>query len=291
MTTDANAAASGADNNAAAPAAAAAAAPQQAWYEKSGDTSLAEFAVNKGYNKGSIEEVAPNILRSYHSLEKLVGAEKAGRTVEVPDFEKGDEVSLKTFYDRIGRPADPSKYDLKVAVDGKADTDFSNAMAGMFHKNGVTAKQATALAAGYQEFAAAREAANTATAQQQYEAEDKGLKTEWGSKYEDNMALASAAAKSFGVKPEALDALQKVAGYGVVMKMFQGIAGKIGEANFISGSQSNPNGKMTPAEASAALKSFMADKDTRAALMDKYHPKHAEFMARKAQLAAWEVGQ
>ncbi len=274
----------------AAAAAAAAAAPTASWYEKIGDPAITELVTTKGWNK-DLAEVGPNIVKSYAHLEKLMGAEKAGRTVEIPDFEKGDEASIKAFNTRMGVPEDPSKYDLKLPAGGVADTEFSNAMAGVMHKAGVPARQATMLAAAYQEFEASRNAANTIAEQQRYEQEDKGLKTEWGAAYDNKMSLASAAAKSLGVKPEALDALQKVAGYGQVMKMFADIASKVGEDNFVTGERTETNGKMTPAEASVAMKALMADKDARAALMDKYHPRHAEFKARKSQLAAWEVGQ
>lgn len=267
-----------------------AAAAGASWYEKLGDQSINDLVVTKGWNK-DLSEAGPNILKSYAHLEKLIGAEKAGRTVEIPDFDKADEATLKAFNTRMGVPEDASKYDLKLPAGGASDTEFSNAMAGVMHKAGVPARQASALAQAYQEFETSRNAANTIAEQQRYEGEDKALKTEWGAAYDNKMSLAKSAAQTLGVKAEQLDALQKVAGYGQVMKMFADIAGKVGEDNFVTGERPNTNGKMTPAEASVAMKTLMNDKDARAALMDKYHPKHAEVKARKAQLASWEVGQ
>ena len=267
---------------------------QQHWSAKITDPGIRDFATNKGYTKLALEDAMPQVLQSYGNLEKLMGADRAGRTVELPNWDATDEAAGKArdaFWDRVGRPKEAKDYVPNISKGGVKDPDFANAMAGMMHKAGVPLQMATTLTAGYQEYAASRDAAENIAKQQGYENEKTGLKTEWGAKYDDNMKLASNAAKSLGVKPEVLDTLQKSAGYADVMRMFQGIAVKMGEATFVDGERGSSNGTMSPAEAKAEMTKFINDKDNRAILMDKHHPKHKELMARKSQLAAWEVGQ
>lgn len=264
------------------------------WTDAIQDTELRDFAINKGYNKLTAAEALPVAVGQYRNLEKLIGADKAGRTVELPNWDQNDDAGLasrNTFFDRIGRPKTPEDYKLDLKAGDKSDPELSNAFAGLLHKAGIPARSVADLATGYTEMQTARIAAANIAEQQKYAAEDKALKTEWGAKYDDNMKLAAGAAKAFGVTGEQLDTLQKATGYSTVMKMFTQIAGKMGEASWIDGSNAGGDGnKMTPAEAQVAMKAFTSDVKNREALMDKYHPKHAEAMARKSQLAAWEVG-
>lgn len=267
-----------------------------AWIDTSiQDQSLRDFATNKGYNKLADPSAAfPVVVQQYQALEKLVGAEKAGRTVELPNWEADDDsakASRLVFNEKLGVPKVPGDYKLQLKIGDKIDENLSNAFAGMLHKAGVPARSVAGLAKDFTDFKTAEIAATKAADDAKYAAEDKGLRTEWGAKYDDNMKLASSAAKTFGIKGEALNTLQKAAGYSDVMKMFIDIAGKLGEANFVDGQQGGSDSKMTPAEAKVAIKSFLADAEVRKGLNDKYHPKHAEYMARKAQLTAWEVGQ
>lgn len=270
-------------------------APPASWTDAIQDTELKDFAVNKGYHKMKADEALPVVVGQYRNLERLVGAERAGRTVEIPNWDSDDDAaktSRAVFNEKMGVPKAPGDYKLQLmGKDGKPNEATSNAFAGMLHKAGVPARSVAGLAKDFTDFRTAEIAAEKIADTQKYEAEDKALKTKWGSKYDDNMELASSAAKTLGIKGESLTKLQSTAGYSDVMEMFVGIAGRLGEASFMDGGKSPTDGKMTPAEAKVAIKSFLADPENRKGLMDKHHPKHAELMARKAQLSAWEVGQ
>lgn len=285
-----NTATGGASTGGGAPAGAEPTPAAQPWFEKFGDPSLTEFAVNKGYNKGTLDEVAPNMLRSYQNLEKLVGAEKAGKTVIVPDFEKGDETEMNAFYERIGRPKEGKDYDLALPQAG-VNPLIEKFARENFHKAGLTGKQATVIGKAWDDLMVQMRTEETNADLTTAANEDKALKQEWGSAYDNKISLASAAAKSLGVPAEAIEALQKTAGYAVAMKTFANIASQIGEDKFISGEQAGGGSKMTPAEATAELKKLGGDKDWMAAWLDKSHPKHKEAMERKAQLTAWQAGQ
>lgn len=284
--------AGGADAAAAAAAAANVAQPVApvAWTDSIQDAELKEWSVNKGYNKFELPLAAATIAQQYRSLEKLVGAEKAGRTVEIPDFANPDAAGA--FFDRIGRPTDPTKYDLALpgADSGKnVDPGFVSWAQQNFHKAGLNGAQATTIGKAFMEYSDAAAAAKLAADKTRHEGEDKALKTKWGAAYDNKMALASAAAKQFGVPGEALVALQQAAGYGAAIEAFANIASKIGEDQFVTGESDTGGGKMTPEEAKAALAAHKADKDWMAAWMDKKHPKHKETLARAAYLAEMQV--
>lgn len=260
------------------------------WTDSITDTGLRDWAVNKGYNKLAAADAPVEVARQYHHLEKLFGADRAGKTVEIPDFEKADDAAKAAFFDRVGRPKESKEYDLSLPKEGVIDKEFEGWARENFHKAGITSKQASVLGKAWSDFAVAQNAKQGVADQQRYADEDKALKTEWGAKYDDNIKVASAAAKSFGVDPKAIDALQKVAGYGAAMKMFASIAEKIGEAQFISGEGAGTGGTMTPAEATAAIKAHQADKDWMASFLDKRHAKHADAIARMAFLSTMQVG-
>lgn len=262
-----------------------------AWTDSIQDAELRDWTVNKGYNKHAPDAVAPIIAQQYRSLEKLVGAEKAGRTVELPDFENTE--ATNTFYDRAGRPKDAKDYDLALPDEKttglKVDPKFVDWAKNNFHKAGLNSKQANAMGKAWNDYVIETNAAITAADTLRFEGEDKALKTKWGATYDTKMAVASAAAKTLGVPPEALDALQKVAGYGAVMETFANIAAKLGEDTFVTGEGGNADGKMTPAEAKQALNAHKADKEWMASWMDKAHPKHKEAIARVAHLSEMMV--
>jgi hypothetical protein len=269
-----------------------AAAAQAAWTDSIQDADLREFAVNKGYNKAAVHEVAPTILQQYRNLEKLVGAEKAGNTVVLPNWDSTEPAALAAqneYFDRIGRPKEAKEYDLAAPQGAKLNEKIENWSRDTFHKAGLSTRQATAISKAYQELEAAQ-----ATEQQQadlvrFSNEDKSLKTEWGAAYNDKIAKASAVAKNLGLKPENIDALQSVAGYGEVMKMFANLADKVGEHHHVNPEQNSGTSVMTPSEAKAELGRLSRDKDWMAAFMDKAHPNHKAALERKAFLTGLEV--
>lgn len=260
------------------------------------DPDLREFAINKGYHKEDLNAAAPKILSQYRNLEKLFGADKAGRTVELPNFEAEDDQAVaarNAFYEKLGRPKEGKDYDLAIPQGAKAAEFMDKWSRETFHKLGITSRQATELSKSYQALEAAQAAEAAQADIQRFAEEDKALKTEWGAAYADKMAKASAAARGLGIKGEVIDALQSKAGYSDVMKMFAHISEKIGEDAFISGDKTNTGNKLTPDEANAELNRLSRDKEFMASWMDKSHPNHAAAVARKSfltsQLAASQV--
>ena len=68
------------------------------------------YAESKGW-KGDTPPDA--LLSSYKNLEKVWGADKAGRALMLPK-DANDTAALDAIYDKLGRPADPSGYEITL---------------------------------------------------------------------------------------------------------------------------------------------------------------------------------
>ena len=79
-----------------------------------------------------------SVIESYVNLEKLFGADKAGRTIVIPKDEN-DQEGLKAFRAKIGVPEAPEAYEL-------GDTNFAKAASSWFLETGVPKSAAQALA-------------------------------------------------------------------------------------------------------------------------------------------------
>lgn len=260
----------------------------QTWVDALPDAGIKEFAINKGYHKADLKDAVYNMLRSYQSQEKLFGADRAGRTIEIPDFENPEAAeSRNAFYNRLGRPLEAKGYDLGLPETG-VDADFEKWARDTFHGAGLTGQQANAIGKAWTAFAEAKSHEEQMTTQQRYAEEDRSLRQEWGAAYNDKLSRASSAAKAFGVSGETIDALQSVAGYGEVMRHFAAIAEAMGEHSFVSGESAG--GAMTPYDAQYELNKFYADKEMQTAWTTKNHPRHQEAVERHFYLQKMKHG-
>ncbi|RJO61602.1 MAG: hypothetical protein C4542_06065 [Dehalococcoidia bacterium] len=258
----------------ASPAPAAPAAPATDW-SAGLDPDTGAYTKNKGWKAPS------DIITSYRNLEKVIGADRAGRTVVLPGKDAKPE-ELEALYNRLGRPASPDKYSISAEGDDGGFTEWAR---GTFHKSGLTDVQAKSLAGEYQAYAKQVSERRAAEMADKMAAEHESLKKEWGAKYEHNVGVAKRAAAAFGVPPEVLDTLQQAIGFAGVMKFMATVGAKMGEDTFEEGGDKGGGfGLLSPAEAKAELDRLMSDKDFKTAWLDKNHPRHAEMMERKARL-------
>lgn len=175
---------------------------------------LAEWADAKGYKSDlPAEDVATMALQSYNSLEKLFGADKAGRTVQLPKDES-DTAALDAIFDRLGRPKDANGYEIKI--DG-ADEKFLGTAKGWFHKAGLLPKQAQMVAELYR----AAELDSVRKVQQDHATEIEGLEREWGPQFEQKVEVGKAAAKAAGMPEEDIKAAEAVWGPAKAAKYFE----------------------------------------------------------------------
>lgn len=256
------------------PAPAAPAAPVADW-SAGLDPDTGAYTKNKGWKAPS------DIISSYRNLEKVIGADRAGRTVVLPGKDAKPE-EMEALYNRLGRPESPEKY--SIAADGD-DGGFTEWARNTFHKSGLTDAQAKGLAGEYQAYAKQVSERRAAELADKAAAEHESLRKEWGAKYEHNVNVAKRAATAFGVPEDVIDALQQSVGFAGVMKFMANVGAKMGEDTFEEGgNKAGGFGPLSPAEAKAELNRLMGDKEFKDAWMNKSHPKHKEMLERKARL-------
>lgn len=266
----------------AAPAPAAEAAPAN-WVSGFEDSDLGAYAEAKGFHNTQPE----NVVNSYRNLEKLMGADKAGRTFTLPN-EGASSDEMNTFYSKIGRPDDAAGYGL-TATEGDT-SGFADAASAKFHELGISAKQASGLHEFWEGFTGTMQTkANDAQQISRVDAEN-ALRSEWGAAYDTRLANVDKAAAAFGLGDSQLNGLREAMGPVEAMKFVYDLNSKIGDDTFDRGVVVD-DGVMTPDQARAEQNKLLGDSEFLAAWTEKSHPGHADAIAKKAGLSRLINGQ
>ena len=236
-------------------------APQQeAWYSGFEDPNVKDWVMASGVK--SPEAAAQ---KAWH-LEKLLGADKAGRGLVVPKDDAEPE-KWGEFYNQLGRPKEPSEYELPVpeGMDGSLAEQF----APVFHDIGLSKKQAHGLTEKWNEYVQGmhqqQEAHEVEQAAHQYEA----LKGEWGQAFKQNSEIALRAIRNAGLSQEQAVAIEKAIGVDTAAKVFHALGRNLMEdAPQGFGDSANGFGVRTPDEARAEIKRLQNDKDFIAKYLD-----------------------
>jgi hypothetical protein len=169
---------------------------------------------------------AQSALYSAFNQEKLIGAEKAGRTVLWPKDEK-DADGWKAIHSKLGVPAKPEEYGITAGKDD--DAGLVNAFAGFLHANNVPKGTGAALFQALQKHVTeAQTAANTAIETKSRQELD-ALNAEWGSAAKTNTEVARRFAAELGITTEQSEALEKVMGTANYLKLMHKGGAKLGE--------------------------------------------------------------
>lgn len=220
----------------------------------------AEFA---NYVKGKNYPTPRDALYGHYSAERMVGLDKAGRTVVLPKDDK-DVEGIKAFNTKIGVPETPEGY--KLAVPQGEDGAFAKSVAEAFHKNGVPAKAAEGIATWWNEFMTNEvkrgQAADEAKSVQQLEA----LRAEWGQGFDTKAEFGrrglAAVAKEAGLDDADMRKLETTLGTAKMLKMFNKIGEAGGEAGFAGGEGggSGSNFRISPEAAQQQIDTIRADR-------------------------------
>lgn len=249
---------------------------QSSWVEQHiGDEDLRGWLQSKGMDKAGPEAVA----KSYRDLERMFGADRAGRTMVLPNEEASPEERMEVF-DRLGRPETPDKYDLPLPEN--ADENFTQFAREAFHKAGLTAEQAKAFTEQYTGYVERQQQDTQAQYQQTVEAEDKALREQWGQNYDKNLSLAKRAARTLikggddNERVAKIDALEKALGYRGLMEFMGELGQRLGEDNFVDGDDSqnihSARAKIQELESNAEfMKRYMAGDKNALDTMRKLH--------------------
>lgn len=256
------------------------------------DAETTAYLQSKGWDKAT--NPAEAIFNSYRNLEKLWGADKAGQTVQIPG-EGADEKTLNNFFTRLGRPEAADKYSTKVESITGMPKDIAKGLNDLAFKEGFTDKQYKAIVQWNNDTNVKLGKDLETTATVELAGQQAKLKTEWGAAHDQNIQVAKEAATKLGWTAEQITAMQIGLGYDGVMKLAHQLGVQVGEGKYVTGeggrSANGSNVKMSPAQATAELKTLQNDPKFKEAWLNKLHPDHAAMMAKKSQLSAWSVGE
>lgn len=227
-----------------------------------------------------------DVTQAWFHAQKAIGADK----IPMPKDGVWDPVARE----KLGIPADPTGYKLTKPTmpEGlKWDETFEQAALPVAHKLGLTPAQVSGLMefyAGHQgaTFKTASEAQSAAAlAAETTQAEALGaLKTEWGLKFDPNLALASKAVQQIG--GEKLVAALNESGFGnniELVKAFAKIGAMLGEDTLTSGGAAK--GVLTPAEAIAEANKLMQTEDYKTNNNPAMHKAAVEKVAQLMKMA------
>ena len=229
------------------------------WYDPL-DAETKGYLQNRGWDKKTAVEAVAEAAKAHREAEKFVGA-PANEILRLPKDPNAPE--WKGVYERLGKPAEAKGYDLstvKRAGDKALDDALADTLRNAAFAANLTKDAALRMATDTVKYLDNLDAARTAVETDKLAAEKAELNKNWGNNAAANLIIARNAATALGIKPEAVAALEKTAGYAQVMEMFRTIGTKIGEDRFVTSLQPGGEGIMTRDRALAEKKAYMADK-------------------------------
>lgn len=222
---------------------------QGQWYESFQDSSIKEWAATKGWKSPE------SAVQSAWHLEKLMGADKAGRGVIWPKDEN-DVDGWKSIYTKLGRPETPDGYDIKLPEG--TDDSYLKSILPALHEAGVPKAKMQKILETHQSFAEQfkqrQEDEWAETSTKQFES----LQKEWGNDFDKKSEMARRAIRMAGVTKEQAESIERAIGVDTAAKLFS----MFGESYVEHASPGNFNtGGDTAASARARINELKYDKD------------------------------
>lgn len=255
------------------------------------------------------KELAENpLFRNYKTVDEAMKAHAhlykargvpAERLLILPDKPQDQAPEdWAALHKALGVPEDPKDYKIELAPEAAADTPE---LEGVLRELGQKARFQPAQMAAIIETLNSMGAKAAELEARAVEAEAKEtaaeLDREWGAAAEGNRrAIGKLLLDANGGKLDEAalaDLSAKVGNSPAVARALAYAAKQMAEPGNPEGGGGGgqPGRQMTPAEATASLNAFYADKDKVAALNDKRNPQHDAALKERAQLLAWQRGE
>lgn len=226
-----------------------------AFYSSFADEGVRNWAESKGFKD------AESVTMSAFNLEKLIGFDKAGRTLVMPN-ENSTPEEIKAYNAKLGVPDSVDGY--KLPVPEGVGEEFSKTAASWFHENGVTPKAAEGITAKWNEYVASQQQAETTARAEASDREYKEWEGAQGSALAQNLELGKRAVRQFGLdaKDESgltiADKIETAIGTKSFMELVSKMGGGLGEhkVHMGEGDASIP----TPAIARQKIEALKSDK-------------------------------
>ncbi len=221
------------------------------------DPNLQEYVKTRGFTDPKM------VLEQYQNLEKLRGVplDKLLKLPDTPDAPEWNEI-----YQKLGKPVNPDGYGLEP-VEG-SDPSMVNWAKDAFHKLNLSTTQGRELMQAFNQFSESQSQAEQVAYSEAVQQQSQALKREWGNAYNQNIARAQAAYRTFGLPDKAVTALEKTMGFDGVMKFMHDLGAKLGEHSFVGSNLSQPGfgegSILTPAAAKARITALKQDSEFKA---------------------------
>lgn len=241
------------------------------WLGEGADPTLVGYVQNKGWKDPR------ELLDGYRNLEKLVGEQR----IALPKDEK-DEAAWGKLYDSMGRPKTAEEYKLPVPEGG--DPALAKHFSGVFHKAGLSAKQATAVTNEWNAITA-KAAKDEQTARETKQGQEMdAVKAEWGGAYDERVAVGQRAMRTFGIDTDVATKLEAAMGSKWLMDFSFRIGHALTEHKGEGMEGGGPKaGALTPQQAIAEIERLKKDVEWG----KKYTGGDVEARARMEQLHKW----
>ncbi len=188
-----------------------------AWYAKPDiDQGAVAWAKGRGYNLDQMNEHALPAILGHYNAEKLIGLDRAGRTVAIPK-DDAPAAEWDAYHAKLGRPESPKGYKLP---DGLKDDPVATQFLEVAHKAGYTQKHID------QAFEFIGQQTEALQAKEEQEREVKAqqdvaaLRSDWGQEFELRSEAARRAVRELGLSKEEALAIEKSLGVGRASKVF-----------------------------------------------------------------------
>lgn len=248
-----------------APAATPAAAPAPAaanWYDGFANPEVKTWTQAKGFKDPSA------VAESAYNLEKLIGFDKAGRTLVIPKDDATPE-EVRAFHTKLGVPEKAEDY--KLPLPEGSDPKLTSTIQGWMHKAGATPKMAEALTKEFVAFSAAEKARQDDVLIANSNKALSETTAAWGKDAEQNMELAKRFSSAVvpdqvqmddGSKVSRADFLEKVfnstGATRAMVELFAKAGAGMGEHKMLTNNQAGM-GDTSPAAAQAKIAALKAD--------------------------------
>jgi hypothetical protein len=249
-------------------------APSGDWYSSIANEEVRTWTQAKGWKDPAA------LAESAWNLEKLIGHERAGRTVVVP-ADDAQPAEIAAFRAKMGVPEKADDYMSVIKVPEGQPDGFAKQAATWFHDAGIPPKQAGVLVEKWNAAMAEGVKAEAEQAATRADQEFGQVVASWGKEADANLELGKRAAAQFipakdpAERQAILGKLEGAIGTKAMLEMFANIGKNLGEHRMAN--PGDPGGLgMAPAEAQAKINALKADKAWTSAYLQGDATKKAE---------------
>jgi hypothetical protein len=200
---------------------------------------------------------------SYYNAQKMIGVPK-DQLLRIPQSDKPEDWA--SVYDKLGRPARPADYTLKVPEGfPPAEKEYAESVMATAHGAGLTQKQFETMTGWLYERAGTQIAARKANEEARVEAWICGLKTEYGQAFGPTVERANAAVGHYddaaGLKGELRKALDEtgLGNHPAFVKLFHHLSRNLHEDGKLTGKAFGADAMKSPVEYQQQINALRQD--------------------------------